>query len=96
MKILFLIVHPLDFKVIHYCHNILELFRLREVYKTHGYDVYRYTSTNKTFDLYAKFNSDKLWWDICSQGIGFERITYDSLEANWKFICQIRKSRTTE
>jgi|ETNmetMinimDraft_30_1059905.scaffolds.fasta_scaffold267186_2 hypothetical protein len=96
LSILFLVLRPTEPKIVYYCHNILELFRLREVFGTHNHRVYRYTellkNSNKKFDLYAVFTTE-LTWEVgtANSGVGFEQISYEQLEANWEFIKCIQK-----
>lgn len=94
--ILFLIVHPTEPTILNYCHNLLELFRLRDQFNTHDARVYRFKKVGGySADLYARWSNEQLKWIICDvdaaeaareKVIPFEWISYGQLEVSWQLI----------
>ncbi len=100
MKLLFIVVDSRrESEVLYYCHNILELFRLKEVFVEllSPVEVYRYSvSGNYTPDKHFNWDEDTLKWEPSTNGtgVGFEKITYESLEMNWTIVKNMQDNRS--
>jgi hypothetical protein len=90
--ILFIITTQPNDRVVYHCHNLLELFRLREVYQPDLHaEVYRYVDTKVSVqtDKYFQWDKDKLIW-VAGSEVGFQRITYASLEPIYNVLRQMK------
>ena len=88
---LFLVVSQSG-ELITHCHNIVELFRLREVKQSHDAKVFRYLPTNKQFDLFATWDKENLKWVLGpNQGIGFEQVSYQQFQAAHNMLLKLKE-----
>ena len=88
-------------KIIYHCHTILELFRLRDVYKVDTCRVYRYLKCKPTkTGTFFKWTKATLDWSESTDSIDkgrvcFELISYEDLEASYNIIRRFQKCKVS-
>ena len=89
-------------ELITHCHNIVELFRLREIKQSHDATVFRYLPTNKQFDLFATWDKENLKWVLGPNkesghssakdgSIGFEQVSYQQFQAAHNMLLKLKE-----